>query len=202
MTPERKSALILSFFIVAEGLWFFANLGVNGWRFFHYLGFAAGRAGAWPGWIAAMVVVLIFAGYACRLPSVRANLFRPSFLKLLALGVAVFAGILEEVVFRKWVMDWARDDGGGAVLQVLAAALSFGVVHAIWGLMGKSLRAATGAMIATSALGGLLGVVYLLSARSLAPCIAAHFLINVLIEPGLVLAATRGEMGRLRQATA
>ena len=32
------------------------------------------------------------------------------------------------------------------------------------------------------------------SGRSLAPCIVAHFLINAFIEPGLVLAAARGEM--------
>ncbi|MEO8191138.1 MAG: hypothetical protein ABI682_12415 [Acidobacteriota bacterium] len=32
--------------------------------------------------------------------------------------------------------------------------------------------------------------------RSLAPCILSHFTINALAEPGLVLAALRGEMAR------
>jgi membrane protease YdiL (CAAX protease family) len=200
MTAERKSALILGFIIICEGWWFVLNLWFNGARLFHYLGFAPGRAGTAVGWVAATVVVLIFVGVACRLPSVRANLVRPSLLKVLALGVAVFAGTLEEVVFRKWVMDWLQAGGYGAALQIVGSALTFGFVHAIWGLMGKSLRAASGAMLATAFLGGMLAVVYLLAARSLAPCIAAHFLINVFIEPGLVLAATRGEMGRTRRA--
>jgi len=196
MTAERKSALILGFFIVTEGSWCAVNLGLNGWRFFHYLGFAPGRAGNPFGWAAAIVVAVIFIGYATRLPSVRENLVKPSFLKLLAIGVAVFAGVLEEVIFRKWVMDWLLTDGYGSVVQILGSALAFGFVHAIWGLMGKSLRAASGAMLATGTLGGLLAVVYVVGGRSLLPCITAHFLINVFIEPGLVLAAIRGEMGQ------
>ena len=199
MSAEKKSALILGFFILNEGAWFVLNLWLNGWRFFHYLGFAPGRAGSSSGWVAAVIVVLIFVGLACRLPSVRANLVRPSLLKVLAVALAVFAGILEEVIFRKWVMDWLQSGGYGAGLQIAGSALAFGVVHAIWGLMGKSARAAAGAMLATSLLGGLLAIVYVLAGRSLAPCIASHFLINVFIEPGLVLAATRGEMGRARQ---
>jgi hypothetical protein len=63
--------------------------------------------------------------------------------------------------------------------------------------MGKSLRAAIGATVATGFLGMMLAVVFLLAGRSLAPCSVAHFVINLLIEPGLVLAATRGEMGSI-----
>jgi hypothetical protein len=45
-------------------------------------------------------------------------------------------------------------------------------------------------------LGLALGAVYLASDRSLAPCIVAHFVITALIEPGLVLAAVRDQLGR------
>ena len=198
MTTERKCAFILGAFAATECSWVVVNLWVNGWRFFRYIGFGPGRAGAWPGWVAAVVVVVIFVGIALRLPSVRANLVRPSFLKALAIALAVGAGILEEVIFRKWPMDWLLSLGYGAFVQILGAALLFGVAHAIWGLMGKSFTAAIGAMLATSFLGGMLAIVYLLADRSLAPCIAAHFVINIFIEPGLMLAATRGEMGRAR----
>jgi uncharacterized protein len=58
------------------------------------------------------------------------------------------------------------------------------------------MRAAIGATIATGVLGAAPALVYLAADRNLAPCIAAHFLINALIEPGLVLAAIRGEMAR------
>lgn len=196
MTGDRRAVWILAGIAAVEGGWVVMNLAVNGWRFVRYLGFAPDRAGTWPGWLAAALVAALFVGHALRLPSVRANLLRPSGLKLLAILLAVAAGILEEVMFRKWVMDSLLAQGCGAILQVLGSAFAFGAVHAVWGLMGRSLRAALGAMIATGVLGGLLGVVYLLGGRSLAPCIAAHFVINVLIEPGLVLAATRGEMSR------
>ena len=45
-------------------------------------------------------------------------------------------------------------------------------------------------------LGLMLALVYVASHRILAPCIVAHFITNLLIEPGLVLAAVRGEMAR------
>ena len=196
MTSERKSAVILGGLAVIECGWVVLNLRVNGWKFIRYLGFAPALGGAPAGWIAGVVAVAAFVGLALRLPSVRTNLFRPSFLKLLSVAVAVGAGVLEEVIFRRWTMNWLLENGCGAVIQVLGSALLFGAAHAIWGLMGRSVRAAIGAMLATGLLGAMLGVVFLLSDRSVAPCIAAHFLINLLIEPGLVLAATRGEMVR------
>jgi membrane protease YdiL (CAAX protease family) len=97
-------------------------------------------------------------------------------------------------MFRRWTMNWLMAHGYGAIVQLLGAGLFFGLLHAVWGLMGRSVDVAAGAMLATGCLGLMLGIVYLLSGRSLAPCIVAHFLINLAIEPGLVLAATRGEM--------
>ena len=198
MSPERKSAFILGGIAVIEGGWVALNFQVNGWKFVRHLGFAPGLDGTWVGWLSAMLVVVLFVALSLRLPSVRENLLRPSWLKLLAIALAVGAGILEEVMFRRWTMNWLMAHGYGAIIQVLGAGLLFGAVHFIWGLMGKSVRAATGAMLATGLLGAMLGVVFLLADRSVAPCIAAHFLINVLIEPGLVLAATRGEMGQVQ----
>jgi membrane protease YdiL (CAAX protease family) len=125
--------------------------------------------------------------FSSRLPSVRKNLFRQSWLKLLAVLVAVASGFCEEMIFRKGLMDLLQHKGYGFVLQLAGSAAAFGLAHAVWGLMRGSLRAALGAMIATSGLG-------LASHRIVLPCIIAHFLINLLIEPGLVLAAVRGEM--------
>jgi hypothetical protein len=196
MTAERKSGIILGIITAIEAGWVLMNLQVSGWRFIRYLGFAPGMAGNLAGWIAAFLATIIFVALALRLPSVRENLFRPSLLKLLAIALALAAGILEEVVFRRWTMNWLMAHGYGGVIQVLGAGLLFGAIHGIWGLMAKSLRAAIGATVVTGFLGIMLGIVFLLAGRSLAPCIVAHVLINLLIEPGLVLAATRGEMGR------
>ncbi len=195
MTAERKSGIILAIIAALEVGWVLMNLQFNGWRFIRYLGFAPGMSGNLAGWIAAVFATVIFVAFALRLPSVRENLFRPSFLKLLAIALAIGSGTLEEVMFRRWPMNWLMEHGYSAVVQVLGAGLLFGLIHGIWGLMGKSFRAALGATIATGFLGMMLGIVFLLAGRSLAPCIIAHFLINLLIEPGLVLAATRGEMG-------
>ena len=81
-------------------------------------------------------------------------------------------------------------------MQVLVSGAAFGLVHAMWAFFGGSFSAGLQAMAATAVLGAALGAVYLASGRSLAPCIVAHFVITVLIEPGLVLAAVRGQLGR------
>jgi len=192
----RKAAWILGAIAALEGGWVLMNLNALGWRFLWYLGFAPGRSGNLAGWVAAAVTVLIYVGLALRLPSVRKNLFRPSSLKVLALLVAVSAGILEEVMFRRWTMNFLQEHGYGILSQVLGSGVVFGLLHAVWGLFGGNFRAAAGAMVATGLLGVMLAVVFILAGRSLAPCVAGHFFINSLIEPGIMLAALRGEMSR------
>ena len=195
-TAERKAGWILAAIALIEGSYVTLNFVLNGRRFVRYLGFASGRAGSWPAWLIAAVVTVIFVAASARFPSVRANLFRPSWLKLLGVAVAISAGILEELVFRKLVMDAVAHRGGNALLQIAISAILFGVGHGVWGLMGKSMRVALGATLATAALGAALGVIYVIGGRSLAPCVMAHLAINLFIEPGLALAATSGEMGR------
>ena len=193
---EGKAAWILLAIAAIEGTWVGLNWIINGKKFTGYLGFARHRMGALEGWIAAVAVAGIFVLFSIRLPSVREHLFRVSKLKVLGFAVAVAAGVLEEVMFRKWIMDYFLGRGFDGEIQIAASAIAFGLLHGVWGLMGRSIRAALGATVVTGLLGAALAVVYLASGRSLAPCIAAHFLINALVEPGLVLAAVRGEMSR------
>jgi membrane protease YdiL (CAAX protease family) len=197
MSSERKSAIILALIAAIEGAWVLLNFYVNGTRFLSYLGFAPHIGGTTLGWLLAFVVTALYVAIAARLPSVRENLFRISWLKLLALAVAISAGILEEIVFRRWLMNHLQDrHHAGIIVQIAISGVAFGLAHGVWGLMGKSVRAAIGATVATGILGIGLAIVFVASGRNLAPCIVAHFLINLLIEPGLVLAATRGEMQR------
>lgn len=194
----RKAAWILAIIAAVEGAWIVMNLNAVGTRFFAYLGFAPGRGGYLAGWIAAAIVTALYVGFATRLPSVREHFFRPSGLKVLALLLATTSGILEEVMFRRWTMNYVQEHGFGIVAQIIASGLLFGVLHGVWGLFGGSFRAAIGATVATGFLGVILAIVFIAAGRSLAPCVVAHFVINAFIEPGLVLAATRGEMnGRL-----
>jgi hypothetical protein len=102
--PERLSAWILAGIAAAEGWWVVENFVYNPRGLVAYLGFTPARSGNATGWFLAVLVTGFFVWVSARLPAVRANLFRPSFLKLLALVVAVTAGILEEVIFRKlWI---------------------------------------------------------------------------------------------------
>lgn len=195
---ERQAALILAAIAAIEGTFVLLNWLRNGQRFVAYLGFGVGKSGTLGGWVLALVTTVLFVALSIRLPSVRANLLRPTWLKALGLAVAVSAGILEELVFRKLLMNYLLAVGVGSLLQIVLSGLAFGAAHGIWGLMGRNIRAALGAVVATGVLGVALAMVFIVSGRSLAPCIAAHFLINALIEPGLVLAVTRGEMSRAK----
>ena len=198
-TVEAKAALILAGILAVEGAWVVLNLLHNPAGFMRFLGFAPGGLGAPWGWLLASVVTAVFVYHGARMPSVRANLLRPSWLKLLALPMSLAAGILEEAIFRRLLMDHLQAAGFGVLSQILASGLAFGAAHGIWGLFGRSWRAALGATVATGVLGVALAVVYLLAGRSVAACIAAHFVMDALLEPGLVLAVLRGEMGRLRR---
>jgi membrane protease YdiL (CAAX protease family) len=173
----------------------FFNVRYNPCGFLRYAGFTSNHAGVF-GWILGVVVGIAFVTLASRFPSVRSNLFRASLLKILALAVAVAAALCEECIFRKLLMDSLQHAGIGVVIQVLASALLFGLAHGVWGFFRGSLAAAIGASLATGMLGLALAIVYVASHRILAPAILSHFLINVFAEPGLVLAAVKGEMGR------
>jgi len=193
-TSERRAAAILFAIASSEGLWLWFNAHRNPRGFLHYEGFVGTSAGT-TGWVLAMIVAGILIAYsASRFPSVRSTLFSLSALKLLAVAVAITAGVCEETVFRKLVMDALRQQS--TALQVVASAAAFGAAHGVWGAFRGSARAAVGATLATGVLGAALAVVFVASHRVLAPCVTSHVLINLFAEPGLVLAAVRGEMGR------
>ena len=194
LSPEtRKAAFILGMIALVEGAWVLLNVLANPRGFLRYVGVVNGHPEV-AGWLLAMLVFMAFTAFGCRLPSVRATLFSFSGLKLLSLAVAIAAGLCEEAVFRKLLMDSLARREFGVLAQVLASALAFGLAHGIWGTFRGSVVAAIGATVATGALGLALALVYIAGHRLLAPCVLSHFLIDALVEPGLVLAAIRGEM--------
>jgi len=112
----------------------------------------------------------------------------------IALGIGISAGICEETVFRGFVMSQARDGGAHWSVQLILSALLFGLAHVGWGgLSGHILWAQViGAATATAILGLMMGATYLVGGRSLTPAIFAHGLIDVVIEPWLLLYAVTG----------
>lgn len=178
------------------------------WWFFHglprarveaYLFAPPGNATAW---IAALAFAALYAGYTLHgLSFVGTYALSPSRwreapgLKLFALPMALVTGIFEEAFFRRYLMDAVWHTGGTGTVQVLVSAIVFGLAHGVWALFG-GLAAGIGATVSTTVLGAMLAVVYLLGGRALLPCIASHTLINLVIEPWLILAATSRNWGR------
>lgn len=149
------------------------------------------RLGAHPGtplaWILAAATAAAYVRGSIReFPGLRERLGTGGLLRVAAIVVSVAAGITEEVVFRKAVMDPLL--GSSVFLAVAASAVTFGVAHGVWGFFG-GWRVARGAMLWTGMLGAALGIVYVAGGRSLLPCIASHAAIDLVLEPALILAA-------------
>jgi uncharacterized protein len=200
MTPERKAWIVLLGITTTEAFPLVIYTMQGPLRFAKILGFYGPNKGTPLGWALAFVVAAVFVVLSVRRsPFMQQHFTAVSASKLFA--VLIFApvtGIFEELYFRKLLMDSVLHHGGSAAAQVLASALLFGLAHGVWGLLGRSLRIAIGATVATGLLGSALAVVYLASARSVAPCIASHALINACIEPWLILSAASRQWGGLR----
>jgi len=112
----------------------------------------------------------------------------------IALGIGISAGICEETVFRGFVMGQARDGGAHWIIQILLSALLFGAAHMGWGGMSGhvQMQQMVGAMTATAILGLMMAASYVAGGRSLTPVIIAHGIIDILIEPWLLLYAVSG----------
>ncbi len=154
-------------------------------------------ASVWPAWCAAFAVAAAYILYAIRgMPLIGQRFFEPHPLKLLAVVFALITGTMEEVWFRRQLMDWVQGLGAALALQVIVSALAFGLVHGVWGLFARNLRVAIGSVLATGALGAALAIVYLLADRHVAPCAWSHIAINLGIEPWLLVAAMSGGVQR------
>ncbi|HEX3534050.1 MAG TPA: CPBP family intramembrane glutamic endopeptidase [Gemmatimonadaceae bacterium] len=188
-----KRAWIFMFGALALYSWPFSFLprGKQGWAgIAHLLGFGGVRPAPLQGWILAALVTAMFCWYTMRaFPLVRERVFDWSTIKAVALVFAFFSGTMEEIWFRMLAMDWSRDHGAGPLVQILFSAALFGLAHGVWGIFAGKFRVALGSIIATGALGAMLAVVYLTSARAVGPCIWSHIMINVIIEPWLLIAA-------------
>jgi len=152
-----------------------------------------------PGWALAAAVVLLYVAYsASTSPVVRCYALHPASwapfigIRLAAIPMALVTGFFEESFFRKFLMDAAAAQGYGVTAQIIGSAVIFGSMHAVWGAFGGKLRAAAVIMAVTSLLGALLALVYVAAGRVIAPAIAAHVAINLVLEPWLILTSATG----------
>ena len=86
--------------------------------------------------------------------------------------------VVEEIVFRGFVLTELDRVRTPVWLQVLGSGVLFGLLHAGFSPVGIAL---------TFVMGLLLAAVYRLGHRSLTPGALSHAVINLLIEPWLLL---------------
>ena len=158
------------------------------------LGF--GKSSPLRGWIASAVITFLYVwvvlGSAIKGHAPLAEVSAFHLYGSLVAGLS--AGIVEECFFRGFVMNQLRGAGFGSSIQVVASGLLFGVAHVGWGLVSKhpDWHAAIGAMVATGILGVFFALTYVISRRSLMPVIFGHAIMDLLIEPWLVLVTIAG----------
>jgi membrane protease YdiL (CAAX protease family) len=141
---------------------------------------------SWYAWALGAVVAVAYVTYSIRgLPIIGTLLWKISAFKLMGLVVALPAAILEEVFFRGYLMDVLATTP--VAVQIGASALSFGLAHVVWGIRGGP-RAMLAAVGSTTLMGAALAVVYLASNRVILPCVIAHFIITLALEPWLMYA--------------
>ena len=195
---NNKSVYKILFMLIASlGSFVLFSLYFNFAGFVSNFGFPDGNKGNILSWVSALVVVVAYSASAAKISQVKSYMFKLDKLKIVAIVAAIFAGITEEIIFRKWIMDYLFLKEYGVVVQVAASGIVFGLAHLMWGV--KNFAAGVNAVVSTSLLGMALAVVYLLGDRSLLPCIVAHFLITALIEPGLIIAAANDKIGLLSE---
>ena len=147
-------------------------------------------------WVMSLLIGMGYIWYTfVAVPFVRQMQREFSNLKLIGIWAAFASGIIEEIFFRKMLMDWLLFMDHGALIQIILTALTFGIAHGLWVLLRGDLSVALPVILSTTVLGALLGILYIVGERNLLPCIAAHTVINLVIEPWLILSAVSGKMG-------
>lgn len=170
---------------------------VNPSYFFHLSGLPDLEAVSVTAWLFSAVVAIAYILYTFwAVPLVKAMQSEISVLKAIGIFAAIASGLMEEVVFRKLLMDWLDGLGVGAVIQAAASSLTFGIAHCSWAMLRRERGIVLPAVFSTAVLGLALAGLYLLGNRNVFPCILAHAVINMVVEPWLMLAAVSGRWHR------
>ena len=201
MTDRRKTVLILGITSVFMLSPLAMSLFWHPIPLFQNLGFERESIAPPLAWILATIVGIVYVFYTIKaIPFVASMQREISLFKLLGILAALVGGIVEEVFFRRWIMDHFMSGGFAPILQVVISGVAFGLAHYSWTLLTKrGIKVTLPAILSTSVLGIFLAIIYLAGGRNLGPCIFAHVLINIVVEPWLMLSAVSGKW-RTQQA--
>jgi membrane protease YdiL (CAAX protease family) len=187
----RLSAGVIVAFALALLIWAGADVAA----FAGELGLGAEISAS--GWTAAALAAAIYVCYTLwAVPEIRPVVSEVSWFRALAVPMALGSGLIEEMFFRHFLMSWFAAAGLETVLQIIVSAVIFAAVHTIWVVFGRSWRAVLPILLSTFGLGVLMSLVYLASGRIVMPAVVAHMVINLLIEPGLLLSSARHAVRR------
>jgi len=194
MTDRNKTAMILgaaSVFMLSP---FAMSLIGHPITLFQNLGFEKESVATPFVWILATIIAIAYVLYTMKvIPLVFVKQKEFSLFKILAILPAL-ASIVEEVFFRRWIMDLLMSKSLVPILQILISGIVFGLAHSSWLLIKRDIKFAIPAILSTSVLGIFLAILYLIGGRNLGPCIFAHALINLIIEPWLMLSSVSGKL--------
>jgi membrane protease YdiL (CAAX protease family) len=144
-----------------------------------------GKATNWRGIALGLVVAVAYSGLTAVFnPAVGRNLLMFTQLKALAIVAALVAGLVEETIFRGYLMTSLDAMGRGRLTQLLVSGGAFAIAH-FYGFVSPAALLAT--IGTTFVLGMALAITYLVGQRSLTPVILSHTVIDLVIEPWLLL---------------
>jgi len=202
LQAERKTAWILSggafAFTISIVFWYLGNPT----QFIKYrLGINSNAFNSLWVWLFTLIIIVGYIIYTLKaIPFVREHLFTFSWLKIIGIWVAFASSIVEEILFRQILMNWLMSLNYGIIIQILASAIIFGVAHGAWVLLRGEIKIALPVILSTMVLGGLLAVLYIVADRNLLAPIVAHIIINLFIEPWLILSAITGSWDNEKEA--
>ena len=155
----------------------------------------AGRSPADLGWgrptsgfavAAGILIAVIYSAVTLSSPLFGSHAAELSLFKVWGAFVGVVGSLVEELVFRGFVMTELEDAGVAPAAQTVVPGLSFSLIHGGYNVLRGRFALLPGLGF-TFVLGLALAWVYLAGRRSLTGPVLAHGLINLLIEPWLML---------------
>lgn len=131
-----------------------------------------------PAILVAIVFAVGYSAYTLTNPLIGPNALGISLFKLAGVVVGVVGAIVEECVFRGYLITELERLKVSTLAQILVSGVSFGIIHIGFDFAG---------VIITFLMGLVMAAAYIIGKRSLTPSIVSHALINILIEPWLLL---------------
>jgi uncharacterized protein len=192
---DKKSRRITSIILISMSLIMLSPIVQHisiGFKnpFFRNMGFDYSSVAPFYVWILSLMIAGGYLAYTFRaVPLVFKKQKEISAFKIIGLCSGLIAGIIEELLFRRWLMDFAMKHGIGVILQIAISGVSFGLFHAVWSLPGGNMKFGLKASLSTTVLGLSLATLYMIGDRNIGPCIVSHCVISMTVEPWLLLAA-------------